>query len=63
MGESKELIVNDIDVGDGGRVGVVSGDAAALAGLVTRAVRAGESSSVWVVASVVFVVVFILKLM
>jgi hypothetical protein len=56
------VVVNDVGVVDGGCASPISGDVAALAVLVTRAVGAGESSSVWVAASVVFVVVCILKL-
>jgi hypothetical protein len=56
-------IVDNVGVIDGGCVGVVGSDVAALTvegGLVTRAV---VSFSVWEVASAVFVVVCILKLM
>jgi hypothetical protein len=56
-------IVNNVGIIDGGCVGIVGGEVAALTvegGLVTRA---GVSFLVWEVASVVFVVVCILKLM
>jgi hypothetical protein len=56
-------VVNNVGIIDGGCVGVVGGDMAALTvegGLVMRVV---VSFSVWEFASVVFVVVCILKLM
>jgi hypothetical protein len=56
-------VVDNVGVIDGGCVGIIGSDVAALiveGGLVTRVV---VLFSVWVVASVVFVVVCILKLM